>query len=538
MTKFGDTAEGGHIGDGRELPEEREVTTNLAGGTAFTSPAMEQLYRRCAATLFGEPKYYDASASGDWEEIPRLVTTVWATHPEFVLQLALYCRSELHLRSISHVLLVEAFSQGRFGGRAGSRHSDVARAEKLNRAVNAYVPAVIQRADDLTEVLSYWVRKHGSIGSGGPRGLPNGLRRGLARAFVKFDAYSFGKYAGHGLQLKMRDAIRICHPDPVTADRSTLFRQVAAEAVPVPETWETFSRTHKMDKTGWTKILPQMPFLARLRNLRNFLQREVDISPVVELLENREAVTRSRVFPYQLYTAYRAIRGIESVDTPRLLEALSSAMTLSAESLPNLGGSTLILCDNSGSMSQNHLSAHSEVTCKIAATTMGAISLFASDRATVGVFADRFALVPLMRSTPIPLNIEQIAETDVGGSTYAYLAFQWLLRSGQKFDRILLFSDEQCYGRDSYDGYEAGDQSLQRLLTAYRGTVHPSAYLYSFDLRGYGTTQFLPDGRTILLAGFSERVLSFLGEFEKDRRTAIDRIRSLTPDSYRRRASE
>jgi hypothetical protein len=177
--------------------------------------------------------------------------------------------------------------------------------------------------------------------------------------------------------------------------------------------------------------------------------------------------------------------------------------------MPKLSGRTLIISDNSGSMN-DALSKNSTLTYKDIGSLMMAISNKFCDESVCSVFGDNFKLVNVSSRNGVLSNMKAFKNTNVGFSTRLYTAFDWLLTSKQKFDRIIVFSDMQCYGRTAF--YEKKNANL--LLAQYKKTVNPNCWLHSVDLAGYGTVQFVGENVN-LVAGWSEKILQFISMAEQ-----------------------
>ena len=90
---------------------------------------------------------------------------------------------------------------------------------------------------------------------------------------------------------------------------------------------------------------------------------------------------------------------------------------------------------------------------------------------------------------------------------------EWVLANKVQADRLMLFSDLQCYTKHDayYGGGGSGERSLAKLVNAYRSQVSADFKVYSFDLAGYGTSQFYEnDKRNVLIGGWSDRVFNFI----------------------------
>ena len=205
-------------------------------------------------------------------------------------------------------------------------------------------------------------------------------------------------------------------------------------------------------------------------------------------------------------------------------------MDLSIENVPKLPGITAIFADNSGSMTQA-ISGKSEIQCIEIAGVMAAIgSHLTTGKSVVGAFGQTFKEVPVSRRDSILTNAEKIRHADVGHCTYGYLTIKHLLDKKIKVDRVMLFSDMQCYSSPTTVSnrsrcYFGHDDQLGPMWRKYVQTINPNAVLYSVNLVGYGTTQFPEDDPSVvLLAGWSEKVFDLICAYE-DRASVIDKIK-------------
>lgn len=317
---------------------------NYEGGIAFkTNPKME-LTLRFLTYLVGEPKFYTPNADEEMETIRNLISIVSLEDPEYLMKLAAYARNAMYLRSAPIFILVES-----------------AQFDTVKPFIKNYTPTIIKRADELTETIAYFINKHGEIGSRGKASLPNSLKRGIAKSFYNFDAYQFAKYDRDGT-VKLKDVLRLVHPKPRTEEEAELFRQIRDRSLPIPETWETIISNNGSTKESWKSVIPKMGYMAKLRNLRNFLKVGVDLTPIIRHLTNPKAVRNSKQFPFRFYSAHKTLENMTEKPFERqpLMEAIERALELSVENLPKLGGRTYVTSDNSGSM-ESPLSKRSSI---------------------------------------------------------------------------------------------------------------------------------------------------------------------------------
>jgi hypothetical protein len=66
----------------------------------------------------------------------------------------------------------------------------------------------------------------------------------------------------------------------------------------------------------------------------------------------------------------------------------------------------------------------------------------------------------------------------------------------------------------------------ERVFNLYKTRYTCDPFIYSFDLAGYGTTQF-DGGRHIQIAGFSEKILEIMALCEEDRDALIHKIEAV-----------
>lgn len=484
----------------RSLEGRADATTNVEGGLAFKMEPKLELYTRVATALVGEPKFYDPESKGD-DEIRRLIGEVAKTDPRFVIDLAIYARHELYLRTIPLVVLVEA-----------------CRYPETRAFVRKAVKRIVTRADQITELVAAWRKAFGDIGNHAKKGMmSNPLRRGIADAFGNFTAYDLAKYDRDG-EVKLRDVLRIAHPKPKNVEQAALWKQALDRRLTPPETWEVVISTKGSSKEAWESVLPKMGYMALLRNLRNFLDKDIgNLDEALKVLADPERVRRSKQFPFRFFSAYREISGHSNPKTTDVLDALEEALRASVVNVPHLPGTTFLSADNSGSM-EAAISEKSKVQRNDVANVMQALAAHICDRAITSVFAESFAVVPTMKTGSLLDAVEKFKRTHVGMATNAYLAIDHLREKKIPVDRIVIFSDMQCYDTEARHPWSyrvGGERSLALAYREYVAAIGKTPYLYSIDLAGYGTAQFPPGTKVCMLAGWSDRILSFMDAFEK-----------------------
>jgi len=499
------------------------TTVNHEGATAYNLSPKKELYL-LASTALIEPQFYQRS-SHQLQRIKDLVKKV--NDQRFVLQLAAYVRNKMNLRSVAIVLLAEASQLTPVYGAMG------------NSLLRMYVPKILVRADEPLELMAYWID---NIGDGKKNNLPNALKRGIADAIAQYDEYQLGKYwrgNSRKSKVKPKDVLRICHignnPDEKMKSKAQM---VYSDTLPIPQTWETYISKNGSNKDNWNHIAPQMGIMALVRNARNFIQHGADeaINLLVEKLRSPEEIKRSRMLPFRWYAAWRELQAMRRNEENRpvinrVCDALALALDLSVANIEGWKGRTAIFVDVSGSMSAP-ISKRSTVSCIDIACVLGAMaaSLSTGGEYLVGAFACDYKPVNDLRVTDsILTNVDRIRNMEVGCSTNAHLAFLSMLENKQKFDRVILLSDMQCYNsRHSHiamRNHADSNEKIDFLWKQYRETINPEARLYSIDLTGYGTSQTPENDPSVnLIGGWSERIFDYMSATESDMQDVITEI--------------
>ena len=279
------------------------LTTNHEGALAWRMTPEWELYTTVVTTMGVEDKFYE----GGEERVRRIADLVRKVEPEFVAQLAVYTREEMHLRS-----------------------------SLVSRAVGR----TIQRADEITELLMCYLWR---TGKSDLSGLSCQLRKGLAEAFNKFDEYQFAKYNRMNRKVTLRDALALVHPKPKDDRQADIFRKIKSDTLETPVTWETelsavgqrhFDSKEEKEEAKrevWRKLVQsrRIGYMATLRNLRNMLGLGMDdetMQMVCDYIADPEAVRKSKQLPFRFLSAFLELTESKNVHsfTSHKLNKLSS----------------------------------------------------------------------------------------------------------------------------------------------------------------------------------------------------------------------
>jgi len=323
-----------------------EKTVNISGHEAYKMNSKEKLAIQVLTSLFNEDKFYGDNSKALVENIKEVLEE----DAKFVANLCIYARKEMHLRTISHVLLAE-----------------LAKSQNGKAYVRRVMDKSIERVDDLAEMTAYYINTYG-------KPIPNSMKKGIADKLLTFDEYQLAKYNRSGT-VKLKDLVCLVHPKAVSEEQNQLFKRLLEDKLQIPITWETQLSARGNTREVWEELIDnkKLGYMAMLRNLRNILKANVsNIDKVYEYLSNEKNVERSKLLPFRYYSAYKTLTR-EGMGTSKTFDTLETAIKHSAENIKRLPGKTLISADVSGSM--NFLiSKKSDVTCAEIAVLMMALA--------------------------------------------------------------------------------------------------------------------------------------------------------------------
>jgi hypothetical protein len=480
MTRFNKCAVNQHL---------KFDTTNYEGEKAHSlNPEMELYSLVCTCAL--QNQFY-RSENETLERLKELITIV---EPGYTKKLAIYAREKMYLRSIPLVIAVLLAKNG---------HCD-----------KKFIERIIQRADEITELLAVW----DCLSDNKKLKLPAQMKKGIAASFKKFDAYQFAKYKREDKEITLRDAMFICHPKPEDKEREQLYKMIAEKELPAPHTWEVeLSAAADKGKTKrevWEKLINsgKLGYMAAIRNIRNILSENVSQDHVLNLasfISNEIQVSKSKQLPFRFLSAYREIESVDHPDVYIFLNALEIAIMCSADNIPGFNGQTLLIAsDVSGSMTQT-ISERSKVELYDVGLIL-AMMLQSKTRCYTGIFGNTYEGVQLPKDNIIrnAAKLRQIGNS-VGYSTNGFKVIKWLNDNKKQVDRVMIFTDCQLWDSDRSNSYIANE------WIKYKAT-NPKAKLYLFDLAGYGNTPLkINENDVYLIAGWSDKIFDVLAALDK-----------------------
>lgn len=451
---------------------------NLAGGQSYDLSQKSKLITFLFSTFMNN-KFYD---SDEVETLKELVKSI--EDKEFLAKAGIYVRNVLGMRSVSHAL----------AGELVKSYNNLSGQEWVKDAICKF----IRRPDDITEILAYYLKDE--------KKLPNSLKKGLAKSFDNFNEYQLAKYKGEGKEVSLIDAVRLLHVKPCDSNRQALNDLVYSKLKSF-DTWEVeVSRAGNdvsLKESAWKKLLleDKIGYMALLKNLSNLIKYVpscVDI--ICERLTDENRIKQSLVLPFRFYTAYSTIKYClsESTEKRKVLSALTKALEISLNNVKPLKGNTLVVLDDSGSMES--VKDKSSIFAAVLAKVNNADLMFFSDDARYVSYNPASTVMDIVDSFEY-----------VSGCTDFHSIFK---TANKAYDNIVILSDMQ-----GWVGYYTPEESFK----TYKRIFNANPKVYSFDLTGYGTSQF-KEKDIYLLSGFSEKVFDLMSLLEKDKEIIIKEI--------------
>ena len=428
------------------------VRTHEGAVAQQVSPKLE-LRRTVLTCLLWEDTFYEKGGA----TAARVAELVRENKPEDVAALAREARDKMQLRHVPLFLVRE-----------------LARRKETGPLVAETLEHVIQRADELGEFVAlYWKQKKEPLSAG--------VKRGLARAFPKFDAYQLAKYNRESV-VKLRDVLFLCHAKPKDEEQAAAWKKLVAASLEAPDTWEVALSAQKSKKETFERLLEEgkLGEMAVLRNLRLMLATGVSLKLIRQRLEKGV----SRALPFRFVTAARY--------APKLEDALESALLKAVAGLPELAGSTGLLVDVSGSMNAA-LSKKSETTRMDAAAGLAILLREKAEQFSLATFSDSCVELPPRRGFALR---DAIVESQAHASTYLKRALTHLSNQPdwKKLNRLIVITDEQ-----SHDG-------ILPAWTARGYVVNVAPYKHGLSY-GNGWTH---------IDGWSERIVDYIAAVEAE----------------------
>ena len=423
------------------------------GAVAQRVDPRRELRRSVLTCLLWEDTFYEKGS----DIAKRIAELVARNKQEDVAALAREAREKMHLRHVPLFLTRE-----------------LARRKGAGPLVAETLEQVVQRADELGEFVAlYWKARKEPLSAG--------VKRGLAKAFAKFDAYQLAKYNREST-VKLRDVLFLCHAKPENAEQAETWKKLVENTLESPDTWEVALSAGKDKRETWERLLREdrVGGMAVLRNLRLMLAAGVPPKLIAQRLEQGIA----RALPFRFVSAARY--------APKLEEAIEKAMLKGVAGFETLPGVTGLVVDVSGSMDAP-IARKGETTRIDAAAGLAILLREKAEEFCIATFSDACVAIPPRRGLALR---DAIVKSQAHSGTYLKRALSTLQAWSEwsDVDRVIVVTDEQ-----SHDG----------ILPAWTKKA------YVINVAPYKSGISYGNGWTHI-DGWSERVLDYIAAMERE----------------------
>lgn len=364
----------------------------------------EQVLRRSVMScLLWEKEFYE-----DGQEIAkRIADLVPKVGPIPVSFIAIEAREKMKLRHVPLLIVREM-----------ARHPIHAKhvAHTLSR--------VIQRADELTQFMQiYWMD--------GRQPLSAQVKKGLAMAFMKFDAYGLAKY-NRDESIKLRDVLFLSHAKPRDEEQGAVWKKLVDGTLPAPDTWEVALSGGADKREVFTRLIAEKKLgaMALLRNLRNMEGAGVSHDVIQQGLNEMNV---GRVLPFRFIAAAKY--------APRYESHLEEAMYRGVEGQEKLKGRTVLVLDVSSSMGQK-LSEKSEMDRLDAACGLAILCRELCEDVRIFTFTTDCKEAPARRGFALR---DAVRASQNMAYTYLGKAMRFVDTKVDSYDRLICLTDEQSH---------------------------------------------------------------------------------------------
>lgn len=489
-------------------------TVNKAGGRAYSTSDAHALCQYVVTGTFNQTFY--ASEGEQLETVKKLVQSV---EPELIAKAAVYGHETARMKDVPAYLLAVLAAKGEI--------------TLLRQAFSRVITNVKMLANFVQIIRS---------GETGRRSFGTAVRS-LIRNWLN-SQHPAALFAGNIGQANpsLADIIKMVHVRPQDAAHQAIFAYILDKdhefgALPLKtQNFELFKKGEVTEVPNvpfraltnitltadqWRQIGRDMPWNTLRMNL-NMLSRKGAfddkgyVKEIAGKLGNAELVHRSRVFPYQIMTAYQNVDGLPSQITNALQDALEAA----TENVPEFGKDVAVCVDTSASMGSPitgyRAGASSKTSCVDVAGLIAACILRKNEDAVVVPFDTSVHTISLNPRDSVMTNAKKLARH--GGGTACSVALSHLNQQKHKGDLVIYVSDNESwadYHAPSSIRRYYGGTGLAHEWTEYKRR-NKNAKLVLIDLVANRGVQVKDDKDVLNIGGFSDSVFEVVSNFVKN----------------------
>lgn len=500
----------------------KEATAvNEAGGKAYNKTTEQALATYAFTSTLGNTYYSSAK-----DQLDQLKNLLEKTDPEFVAKLASYTKKEGLMRDMPAVLIAYLICNNWHGNQAQFSRNKF----KLIHLFNSVIDNVAMLRKFVTVMRS---------GAFGRKSLGSFAKKLIQRKINNIPIEQlFRQDIGNNPSLS--DILKLAHPNPYAVNdgktREAFYAYLTGNKIKdendLPDCVKEyegfklalregrycelpnlpFEKLAALELTDrhWSALISQLGPKATIKNLNTaarhncFGNREV-INSICSKLTSFEKIAAAKIFPYQLFSAYKYAENIP----PEIQNALLRATELATNNIPELSGTVAIGVDVSGSMSGSI--TDTGIASKMRIVDVAALFSIClanknKNRAHIIPFDYSVHSTNSLKDKDMLAASKKLAEFG-GGGTNCSLVISHLISNRIHVDTIIIISDDQSWIQGNAKG-----TPLAQKYAEYK-KVNPGVKLILLDLTPTSTTQAEVATDTLLIAGFSDQIFSIIPEF-------------------------
>ena len=479
---------------------------NEAGGKAYKLTPEQALAQFAVTGTFNNTFYANAE-----DQLSKVYGFVNSVDAEFVAKLALYSRSQAHMKDMpAYLLAVLSVKDGELFEKIFDR---VVSNGKMLR--------------NFVQIMRSGATGRKSLGSRPKRLVKSWLCNRNDRAL-------FADSVGNDPSLA--DIVKMVHPKPDSDSRKAFYAYLIGkehdfDALPeIVKAYELFKNgkggmpdvpfqmltSLSLTDSDWKEIAKNAPWHMTRMNLNTFARHGVFkdhalVDLIAARLSAKRLVEKAKVFPYQLMVAWKNA----SADVPaKVTDALHTAMEHAVANVPAFKGKVFICVDVSGSMScpvtGYRSGSTSKVRCIDVAALMAASILRNNSDAEILPFDTAVVNLRLNRFDSVMTNAEKLASVG-GGGTNCSAPLKKLNDSGREGDLIIMVSDNESWADRPWNR----GTGLMNEWAKFKARNSRSR-LVCLDIQPYDTSQAKDNQDVLNVGGFSDQVFKVIEAFNRD----------------------
>lgn len=406
--------------------------------------------------------------------------------PEFVARCAFFARNDLGMRSASQ-LVAAVLNDSQFERKRSFFRNFCARPDDMGEVFSACEDLRINRS--------------------------HAMMRGFRDYINTLSERQVSKYTMSTRKWSLIDIVRMTHAHSDAVEK-LVYGNISPQSANSINAVLTQNSDDDSRREKYKELIDNddMGYLMLIRSLNHIWRLLGDddeyIEKVCALIANEGKVWNSKIFPYQIYSAYKNYA--KSTDghlhSEKIDAALEKAFRYSCANVPTLHGNVALVLDVSGSM-EITLSERSDISILEASASMCAAMYVMNPDATFYKFADRSKSFKYYRGVNMFDLIEAMSHNDnMGGGTFITSFYNLVMQNDNHYDTIVLFSDMQVMDAKSSWWWNTSKVVSFDEFRKYNGSLK----VYSFDLGNYHTQVAPQDNSIRYFTSLSKSAFDFI----------------------------